>query len=102
MKALTDESLGKATRYVEIAKPVKISGLADASGTLLLLATNLSLKVKAAVGSGAVTVTRDVELTFDKPGDNWVVTAYRVKAIRKAPKKATTTTTAEANGKNTP
>jgi hypothetical protein len=28
MKALTDESLGKATRYVEIAKPVKISVLA--------------------------------------------------------------------------
>ncbi len=47
--ALTDGSLGKATKYVESSKPVKISGLADGSGKLLLLSTDVSLQVKAAV-----------------------------------------------------
>ena len=98
-KALTDEALGKASKYIERAKPVKISALVDGSGALVLLATNVSLKVKATLASGLVTVSHDTEFTYAKSGDDWIVTAYRAKTVRKLPKKRTTTTTAANGGK---
>jgi hypothetical protein len=96
--ALTERSLGKASAYTETVKPVKISGLADGSGALLLLATNISMKVTAEVAAGKVTIRRDAEFTYGKSGDDWLVTAYRVKTVRKVPKTGKTTTTVARRG----
>jgi hypothetical protein len=100
-QALTDASVGQATKYSEKATPVKISALADNGGTLLYLATNFSLRVAARTDAGQVGITRDVEFTYARTGKVWRVTAYRVRTVRKLPK-ATTTTTAAAGGGTRP
>jgi hypothetical protein len=100
-QALTDASVGKATKYSEKATPVKISALADNGGTLLYLATNFSLRVAARTDAGQVGITRDVEFTYARTGKDWRVTAYRVRTVRRLPK-ATTTTTASAGGGTRP
>jgi hypothetical protein len=101
LKALSDAGVGRASKYVETVKPVRISGLADGAGKLIFLATNVSMKVKATVDDRPVTISRDAEFTFGQSGKDWLVTAYRVKAVRKAPKGKTTTTVA-ANGEPSP
>jgi hypothetical protein len=97
-KALTDTDVGKAAKYSESATPVKVSGLADNNGTLLYLATNFSMKVTATTAKGQYAISRDVEFTYAPSGKSWLVTAYRVKTVRKLPKAATTTTVTAARG----
>ncbi|MDQ1520535.1 MAG: hypothetical protein QOI55_1608, partial [Actinomycetota bacterium] len=100
-KALTDIALGQS-KYSETASKVKISGLADNTGALLYLATNFSVRVDATTAKGRVRIARDVELTYAPSGKNWLVTAYRVKTVRKQPKAKTTTTVAAGGGTTTP
>jgi hypothetical protein len=97
-KALTDTDVGKAKKYSESATPVKVSGLADNNGTLVYLATNFSMKLKATTAKGQFAISRDVEFTYAPSGKSWLVTAYRVKTVRALPKAQTTTTVAVAGG----
>jgi hypothetical protein len=96
--ALTDLAVGKTSKYKETATPVKISGLADGGGSVLYLATNFSLNVKATTDGGPLTIARDVEFTFAPIGNNWRVIGYRVKAARKLAAKTTTTTAVAGKG----
>jgi len=101
-KAMTDASVGQASKYTESASKVQISGLADNTGALLYLATTFSMRVNATVAKGLMHIARDVELTYAPSGKNWLVTAYRVKTVRKTPKAKTTTTVAAGGGTTTP
>jgi hypothetical protein len=93
--ALTDLSVGKATRLSTAATPVLLSALAGSFGELMYVATSFELRVKGFIGTRKLGITRRIELTFAKTGKNWLVTAYRVQAIRKTVA-GTTTTTATA------
>jgi hypothetical protein len=99
--ALTDATVGKVDEYAETSTPVALSALADGSGAFLYLATNFTLKTTAKTAEGSVKSTRNVELTLSPKGNNWIVSAYRVKTVRKLPSGATTTTTA-ATGTTAP
>jgi hypothetical protein len=95
---LTDNGIGKASSYDQAASPLRLMGLADGSGRFLYLAVSFFESVNAKTDAGAVTSGRDVELTYAPSGKDWLVTAYRVKTMRKLPSGATTTTTADAGG----
>jgi len=95
--ALTDGTVGKVEGYTETATPVALSGLVDTNGTLLYVATNFNVTVKARTATGPLTINHVVELTFS-PGGNktWLISAYRVHTKRGVPaaaKKHAATTT---------
>jgi hypothetical protein len=95
--ALTDRAVGKVDGYTETATPVALSGLADTNGTLLYVATDFNVTVKAKTATGPLTINHVVELTF-APGGNktWLISAYRVHTKRGVPaaaKKHAATTT---------
>jgi hypothetical protein len=89
---LTDEKIGKASRYTATAQPVAVSGLVDASGALLYLATDFNLSEHVTTPAGTYGVLRAVELTFAPRRGSWDVVAYRVTTTRSS-RAATTTTT---------
>jgi hypothetical protein len=94
---LTDSGIGKTTGFDEKTTPVTISALADQLGGIDYLATNFTVNISAKTSDGPATIARTVELTFAPSGKSWLVTAYRVHAVRKLPS-GTTSTTANAGG----
>ncbi len=94
---LTDAGIGKTTGFDEKTTPVTISALVDQLGGIDYLATNFTVNINATTADGPATIARTVELTFAPSGKNWLVTAYRVHAVRKLPS-GTTSTTANAGG----
>jgi len=78
--------VAKVSGYTESSTPVAFTGLVDGSGTLLYVATNFNVKVKATTASGPMTIVHNVEFTF-APGPNksWLISAYRVHTTRTAP-----------------
>lgn len=99
LRALTDLDAGKVTIKSTTATPVHLSTLEGPFGETIYLATDFNLDIKAAATT-PLTIHRHIELTFAKRGASWLVTAYRVQAVRKAATKKTTTTT--ATGGTTP
>jgi hypothetical protein len=93
VRALTDLAVGKVTIVSTKATPVHLSTLEGTLGETMYLATDFDLDVKATGDSGPLRIRRHIELTFAQTGKQWLVTGYRVQAVRKSPK-ATTTTTA--------
>ncbi len=92
--ALTDEGVGKVSGDVT-APPTKVvmHALVGPDGTVQYIATDFTLKVKSKLGKRSLGITRDTELTFEKtPKGAWVVTAYRIKAVRKVGSGAATAT----------
>jgi hypothetical protein len=96
--ALTELPVGKIDKYTEKTTPVAINGLADGSGAIVYLSTNFAVTTSANTTDGKTTLNRDVELTFVPQGKNWVISAYRIAAVRKLPT-GSTTTVANAGGK---
>jgi hypothetical protein len=96
--ALTDLNVGKVTIVSTKATPVHLSTLEGTLGETMYLATDFDIDVKAKNDAGPLTIHRHIELTFAKSGKPWLVTGYRVQAVRKTPK-ATTTTTATGGAK---
>jgi hypothetical protein len=91
--ALTDAEVGKATKgYRALLSPVRIDAIADQGGHLLYVATSFRLLVDTTTATGPVQIVRSTELTFAPAGKTWKVTAYRVVATRRAPRRTTTTT----------
>ena len=83
--SLTDLGIGTTSSLNESSTPVALSGLADGSGALLFVATRFNLKITATRAGHALTITRSTELTFERIGSHWLITAYRVKVTRSGP-----------------
>jgi hypothetical protein len=92
---LTNEGIGKIDDLKTTATPVLLSALDGTLGELMYVATNFDVTETGKTDTGNVSITHHVELTFAPVGRNWLVTAYRVQAVRKLPA-GTTTTTAKA------
>jgi hypothetical protein len=81
-------------------KAVKLTALADATGTIILVTARINLTVKADTEDGELTVQRVGDLTFapDAGGDAWLITSFDMKVHRTgagatdAPAQTTTTT----------
>jgi hypothetical protein len=71
---------------------VRIDGLGDPAGKIMLVAASFNLEVKAGTPSGKLSINRHTELTFAKESGLWRVTAYRVTVKRSIGKKTTSTT----------
>ncbi|HEV7525560.1 MAG TPA: hypothetical protein VGP92_11375 [Acidimicrobiia bacterium] len=95
--ALTELSVGKVANLTTKATPVHLSALEGSFGETIYLATDFDLDIRGTTSAGTLRIARHVELTFAKSGTTWLVTAYRVQAVRKS--KAGTTTTTATGGK---
>ena len=90
---LTDAATGPLLGPVRIgASRVRIDGLGDPSGKLMLVATTFTLDVSAPTATGKLTISRHTELTFAYESGHWLVTAYHVSVQRSIGKKTTSNT----------
>jgi len=97
--ALTDLQIGKVTKLSTTATPVLLSTLEGKLGEAMYFGTDFDLNIKANTDAGPLKIHRHIELTFARTGKAWLVTAYRVNALRKSTAGTTTTT---ATGGTTP
>lgn len=63
-------------------KPVTITALADATGTIVLVTAKLNLTVTAGTEDGDLTTQRVGELTFAPSADGWKITAFDLSVRR--------------------
>jgi hypothetical protein len=89
---LTNVNVGKFTDLKTTATPVLMSALDGTLGELMYVATNFDVTEKGKTATGNAAMTHHVELTFAPFGSRWLVTAYRVQAIRSMPTGRTKTT----------
>jgi hypothetical protein len=89
---LTNAGIGKVADLKTTATPVYLSALDGTLGELMYVATNFDVTETGKTDAGNVSITHHVELTFAPVGRDWLVTAYRVQAVRKLPTGTTTTT----------
>jgi hypothetical protein len=95
MPTLTNTGIGSVDDLKTTATPVLLSALEGTLGDLMYVATNFDVTETGKTDAGNVSIKHHVELTFAPVGPNWLITAYRVQAIRTLPT-GTTTTTAKA------
>lgn len=89
---LTNANIGKIKDLKTTATPVLMSALDGTLGDLMYVATNFDVTSRGKNSAGDVRITHHIELTFAPAGPAWVVTAYRVQAVRALPTRTTTTT----------
>jgi hypothetical protein len=92
---LTNAGIGKVDGLKTKATPVFLSALDGTLGELMYVATNFDVTETGKTDAGKLAITHHVELTFAPVGHDWLITAYRVQAVRKLPR-GTTTTSAKA------
>jgi hypothetical protein len=93
-KALTDDSVGKVNGPISApSTPVILSALVLNDGSVPYIATDFDLNLSSKLQSQPLSIKRHVELTFQKSGAKWLVTAYRVTAVRNVAGQSSTTTT---------
>jgi len=76
--ALTEVRTGSLKAPKATATPVRLDGMGDQTGKLVLVAATFWVHVSADGSGGKVKIERLSELTFAPEGGRWVVTAYRV------------------------
>jgi hypothetical protein len=80
---LVDEGLPKATGdVVAKAPPVALTGLADGSGTIVLVDATLALTVDTETGRGPVKIQRNGDLVFAPDAGSWKVLGFDLQAAR--------------------
>jgi hypothetical protein len=94
--ALADAVTGRVIEYRQRSSPVRVSALADESGTVVYAAASFKVTVDAKTPDGRLAITREVELTLSPSGKTWVVSAYRVQTKRALPQGRTTTSSASS------
>ncbi|HEX5616275.1 MAG TPA: hypothetical protein VFZ83_14070 [Acidimicrobiia bacterium] len=95
--ALTDDGIPAATETPTLTtSPVALDALVAADGTPLIVIAAFRARIAAETDGGPVAVGRVVELTFERTGGEWLVTAYDVSATRRGIDAAPTSTTATA------
>jgi hypothetical protein len=84
--ALTEVRTGSLKAPVKAtATKVRLDGMGDQTGKLVLVAATFGVDVNAKGSGGPVKIQRLAELTFAPQGGRWVVTAYRVGVKRTTP-----------------
>jgi hypothetical protein len=96
---LVDEGIPKAkSRIIVNTLPVKLTGLADANGRVVIVTARLDSIARTRTEWGAITIARKGDLVFTPDGDNWKIDGYDLSVERsgKGLLPPTTATTAVA------
>jgi len=75
---LTEVRTGTLKGLKATATKVRLDGMGDQTGKLVLVAATFGVDVSAKGSGGPVKIQRLAELTFAPDGGRWAVTAYRV------------------------
>ena len=93
---LVDEGIPKATgRIVVNTLPVKLTGLADGSGQIVVVTARLDSIARTRTENGAVTISRKGDLVFTPDGGTWKIDGYDL-AVERSGKGLAVPTTATA------
>jgi len=84
---LTEVRTGTLKGLKATATKVRLDGMGDQTGKLVLVAATFGVDVSAKGSGGPVKIQRLAELTFAPERGRWVVTAYRVGVTRSTPAK---------------
>ena len=84
---LTEVRTGTLKGLKATATKVRLDGMGDQTGKLVLVAATFGVDVSAKGSGGPVKIQRLAELTFAPESGRWVVTAYRVGVTRSTPAK---------------
>lgn len=97
--ALTEAGTGLVSGPLHAtASHVRLDGLGDPTGKILLVAASFSMKVEGSTPTGPLTIARATELTFAQEFGKWVVTAYNV-GVTRTINNSSTVTTAKSGSK---
>jgi hypothetical protein len=99
---LVDEGIPKATgRIVVNTLPVKLTGLADANGAVIVVTARLDSIARTRTERGAITIARKGDLVFTPDGDSWKIDGYDL-AVERSGKGLVAPTTATTAVPGTP
>ncbi len=88
--AFVDEGLPPATRIVPRASTLRLTGLADQNGDVVLVTARMELTLLAQAPDVTVTIERGADLLFVSDGGGWKIDAYRVRVARDTPESSST------------
>ena len=88
--AFVDEGLPPATRIVPRASTLRLTGLADQNGDVVLVTVRMDLTLLAQAPDVTVTIERGADLLFVSDGGAWKIDAYRVRVARDTPESSST------------
>ncbi len=84
--SLVDEGIGRATQDIATkTATVNLSGLADQTGNLVLVAATLALDIETATDDGPLRIARLGELVFVPEGFEWKISGYDLAVERETP-----------------
>lgn len=89
-RAFIDEGLPPAWRIEAPVSALRLVGLADQAGQVVLVAARMDLKLLAGVPGTTVTIDRGADLVLVADGDGWKIDAYSVRVTRDTPDSSTT------------
>ncbi len=94
-EALVDDGLPQVTGAITSENaPVKLVGLAEGDGSIVLVSAEIGLVVHGKVKGGTVDVTRRAQLVLANDNGTWKIDGWDVGVQRSAPGITPTTTTA--------
>ena len=90
---LVDEGIPKATgRIVVNTLPLKLTGLADGDGRIVVVTARLDSIARTRTEKGAITISRKGDLVFTPDGDTWKIDGYDLSVERSGKGLVVTTT----------
>jgi hypothetical protein len=99
---LVDEGIPKAKgRIIVNTLPVKLTGLADANGSVIVVTARLDSIARTRTERGAITISRKGDLVFMPDGDTWKIDGYDL-AVERSGKGLVAPTTATTAVPGTP
>ncbi len=83
--AFVDEGLPPASHIVALASGLRLVGLADGNGDVVLVAARMDLKVSAGIQETTIIIERGGDLLLVPDGDAWKIDSYRIRVTRDTP-----------------
>ena len=87
--AFVDEGLPPSSRIVAKASGLRLAGLAEPGGDVVLVSARMDLKLVAGADAAAITIDRGADLVLVADGDDWKIDSYQVRVSRDTPGSST-------------
>ena len=88
--AFVDEGLPPAARIVARVAGLRLAGLADQNGDVVLVAARMDLTLVAGAPGVSITIDRGADLLLVADGDGWKIDSYAVRVARDTPDSSST------------
>lgn len=83
--AFVDEGLPPASRIVAEASGLRLAGLAEPGGDVVLVSARMDLKLVSGAEGATITIERGADLLLVAEGDEWKIDSYQVRVSRDTP-----------------